>query len=116
MALPVLALLLTALACRAGGSPALAFSPDQLPVATAGQIYSVTITVSQNLTPVGQMTATPSGLPPGLSFTFLKGQNAALLSGTPLRAGTYKFTVSAWSFGTNIAGQAGHHDYQLEVQ
>ena len=113
--LAALALILTTLACRGGGGPALAFSPDQLPDATVRQIFSATISITQNATPVGQMTVAPGDLPPGLSLTFLKGQDAALLSGTPLHAGTYKFTVSAWCFGTNTAGQTGHHDYQLVV-
>ena len=113
--LAALALVLATLACRGGGSSTLAFSPDQLPDATAGHIFSATITITQNATPVGQMTVAPGDLPPGLSFTFLKGQDSALLSGTPLHAGTYKFTVSAWCFGTNTAGQTGHHDYQLVV-
>ncbi len=111
-----MALSLAALACRGGGSPALVFSPDQLPIATVGQIYSVTITVSQNVTPVGQLSVSTADLPPGISFAFLKGQDSALLSGTPRQAGTYHFTVSAWCFGTNVSGQSGQRDYQLVVQ
>ena len=110
-------LLSAALACRGGGGPAvLAFSPDQLPPATAGQPYQVLITVSQNTTPVFQMSVGQADLPPGLSFAFIRNQNAAEISGTPQRAGTYHFTVSAYCFGTNVSGQTGHHDYQLVVQ
>jgi Putative Ig domain len=113
----VACLLSGVLACRGVGGPAsLAFSPDQLPSAPAGQPYSAIITVTQNATPVGQMSVGLAGLPPGLNFAFLGSQNAAEISGTPLRAGTYKFTVSAWCFGTNVSGQSGHHDYLLVVQ
>ena len=55
-------------------------------------------------------------LPPGLNFAFFKGQGRAEISGTPRKPGTYKFTVSAWCFGTNTSGQTGHHDYELIVQ
>lgn len=113
----ILGLLAAALACRGpGGAPDLAFTPDQLPPATVGQPYSVTVTISQNRTPVGQMTVGLADLPPGLNFAFLKGQNAAQIGGTPLKAGTYKFTVSGWCFGTNTTGQTGHHDYVVVVQ
>ena len=61
------------------------------------------------------MTVAAGDLPPGMNLTFLKGQDAAVLSGTPRFAGHYKFTVSAWCFGTNSPGQSGHHDYQLTV-
>jgi Putative Ig domain len=105
------------LACRGLGGPAsLAFSPDQLPAATVGQAYQAVITVTQNSTPVGQMSVGLADLPPGMNFAFIRSQNAAEISGTPSRAGTYQFTVSAWCFGTNVSGQTGHHDYQLVVQ
>jgi hypothetical protein len=113
----LLALLSAALACRGpGGPPDLLFTPDQLPPATIGQPYTASITISQNLTPVGQMSVSLADLPPGLNFAFAKGQDAAQIGGTPRKSGTYKFTVSAWCFGTNTAGQLGHHDYILVVQ
>ena len=116
--LAALACLLSALlACRgAGGPAALAFSPAQLPPATAGQPYQAIITVTQNTTPVSQMTVGLADLPPGMNFAFIRTQNAAEISGTPQRAGTYKFTISAYCFGTNVSGQTGHQDYQLVVQ
>ena len=113
----VLGLLAAALACRGpGGPPGLVFTPNQLPPATVGKPYSVAVTITQNLTPVGQMTVGLADLPPGLNFAFIKGQNAAQIGGTPLKAGTYKFTVSAWCFGTNSSGQTGHQDYTVIVQ
>jgi hypothetical protein len=113
----IICLLGAALACRgAGGPPALVFSPDQLPPASAGQPYSAIITVTSNVSPVSQMSVGLADLPPGLNFTFIRSQNAAEISGTPRRSGSYKFTISAWCFGTNVSGQSGHHDYQLVVQ
>lgn len=112
---PVLGLLLTGLACRAGGAPALVFAPDQLPDASVGQVFISTISVAQNVTPVSQMTVAAGDLPPGLQLAFNKSQGLAVLGGTPQHAGTYKFTISAWCFGTNNTGQSGHHDYQLVV-
>jgi hypothetical protein len=113
----VLVLMSATLACRGLGGPAtLVFSPDQLPPATAGQPYQAIISITQNTTPVGQMSVGLADLPPGLNFAFLRSQNAAEISGTPQKTGTYKFTVSAWCFGTNTQGQSGHKDYQLLVQ
>lgn len=112
----LLGLLAAALACRGpGGPPDLVFTPDELAPASIGQPYSATITITQNLTPVGQMTVSLADLPPGLNFAFIKGQDVAQIGGTPLKAGTFKFTVSAWCFGTNASGQTGHHDYTVVV-
>src|SRR5579859_1129014 len=113
---PFLALLMSTLACLGTGRAALKFSPDQLPPATLGQPYIVTISITQNATPVGQMSVQAADLPPGLSMAFFKGRDYAVIGGTPQQAGTYKFTVSAWCFGTNVAGQSGHQDYQIVVQ
>jgi hypothetical protein len=115
--IPIMALLCASLACLGGGGqPALVFSPDQLPSAALGQPYSAIIIITQNVTPVGQMSVARAELPPGLTFIFQKGQSAGEIKGVPSQAGTFKFTVSAWCFGTNISGQSGHHDYQLVVQ
>ncbi len=97
-------------------APALVFTPDQLSPATAGQSYTATITITQNATPVGEMTVSLADLPPGLNFAFIKGQDAAAIGGTPLTTGTYTFTVSAWCLGTNTAGQTGRHTYTVVVK
>lgn len=115
--LAVVCLVSGALACWGGGGrPALVFTPNQLASAAVGKPYSATITITQNVTPVGQMSVASGDLPPGLTFTFKKGQDAADISGTPSQAGTYKLTVSVWCFGTNVSGQTGQHDYQIVVQ
>lgn len=97
--------------------PALVFSPTELPGAQTGQPYSVTITVSQNQTPVGDMLVSVGSPPPGLTLVFAgRGQGtSADLSGTPTTAGTYRFTVSAWCLGTNVSGQSGEQAYTLVV-
>jgi hypothetical protein len=96
--------------------PALEFKPSQLAAATVGKRYRARITIAQNVTPVGEMSVASGNLPPGLTFTFQQRQSAAVISGTPSKAGTYKFTVSAWCFGTNVSGQTGKQVYQLVVQ
>ena len=97
--------------------PPLAFSPTELPAAQAGAPYSVTITVVNNQTPVGDMYVSVGSPPPGLTLLFAgpgKGSTANL-TGTPTTAGTYAFTVSAWCLGTNISGQSGEQAYTLVV-
>jgi hypothetical protein len=105
------------LACRGGGQrPALVFAPAELPEAQAGQAYSATITVSENVTPVGGMSVDSRALPAGLEFTFDETARAATLSGTPTETGTFKITVSAWCYGTNVSGQTGEREYELVVK
>jgi Putative Ig domain len=97
--------------------PALVFSPTQLPAAQTGQPYSVTITVAQNDTPVGDIYVSAGSPPPGLTLAFPgRGQGtSASLTGTPTDAGIYAFTVSAWCLGTNVSGQSGEQAYRLVV-
>jgi hypothetical protein len=71
--LSILVLLLSTLAGRGGGPRALVFSPDKLPDAVVGQPYSALIAITQNVTPVGQLSVAPADLPPGLTLTFKQG-------------------------------------------
>ena len=96
--------------------PNLVFTPDHLAPAAVGRPFRALITVTQNVTPVGEMSVASGGLPPGLSFTFKQGENGAEINGTPSKAGRYKFNVSAWCFGMNVSGQTGNHDYELIVK
>ena len=114
--LPALLLAGALLACRGGGRPALVFSPADLPPAQAGQAYSATISISHNETPVGDMYVDSGALPAGLALVFDETSRTAQISGTPSQAGTFKFTVGAWCFGTNVSGQTGQHEYELVVQ
>jgi len=96
--------------------PALAFSPSALPNATAGTAYLQTITVSNNVTPVGDISVSSGSLPPGVTLNFVRGSSvSADLTGTPTARGTYVFTVSAWCLGTNVSGQTGDQTYTLIV-
>ena len=96
------------------GGP-LKFLPDALPEAQVGTTYDEEIRISLNNTPVGDFFISDGVLPEGLEFTFLEGEDAATVNGTPTEAGTFTFTVSAWCFGTQVSGQTGEKTYSLTV-
>lgn len=96
------------------GGP-LKFSPDTLPDAQVGTAYDAEIRISLNNTPVGDFFISEGELPEGLEFTFLDGEDAATIAGTPTEAGTYTFTVTVWCFGTQVSGQTGEKTYSLTV-
>lgn len=97
-------------------STLLTFSPAQLPEATAGQNYQVSITITGNKTPVGQIGVDNGTLPAGLNLTYERGQSSANISGKPQSAGKFNFSIGAWCMGTNKGGQTGHIDYILVVK
>ena len=108
------------------GDDPLHFSPSSLPEGELGRPYSVMITVSDNDTPVGDMTVEGS-LPPGLTLISGKwtdppgqperpGPNQALISGTPSEAGTFPFTIQVFCNGTNTSGQRGSVNYSITVR
>ncbi len=113
---PLLLLAAALLACGDRRPAALAFSPAELPEAQVGRPYSATISVSGNVTPVGDMFVDTGALPPGLQLTFDETSRTAEISGTPTEAGTFKFAVGAWCFGTNVSGQTGEQEFELVVQ
>ncbi len=113
--LAALLLVVASLACG-GSRPPLQFSPDTLPDAQVGQSYNVSITVSGNVTPVGQMSIGKGALPDGLVLQHERGNSTATISGTPQAAGEFEFTVAAWCLGTNVSGQTGQQDYRLVVK
>jgi len=96
------------------GGP-LKFTPDTLPEAQVGTAYEAKIVISLNNTPVGDFSISEGSLPEGLEFTFLEGEDAATITGTPTESGTFSFTVSAWCFGTQVSGQTGEKTYSLIV-
>jgi hypothetical protein len=96
------------------GGP-LKFTPVTLPEAQAGSAYEAKIVISLNNTPVGDFSISEGNLPEGLDFTFLEGEDAATITGTPTESGTFSFTVSAWCFGTQVSGQTGDKTYILTV-
>jgi hypothetical protein len=97
------------------GGP-LKFTPDTLPEAQVGTAYEAKIIISLNNTPVGDFSISEGTLPEGLEFTFLEGEDAATITGTPTEAGTFTFSVSAWCFGTQVSGQTGDKDYTIVVK
>jgi len=93
----------------------LLFDPSELPPAKVGEKYEVKIAISQNVTPVNSMIINSGGLPAGLLFEFLSGEDAGLISGVPVEAGTFDFTVLVSCFGTMVSGQSGQMKYQIIV-
>lgn len=112
----LLVVLLGATTTACGTRPPLTFSPDTLPDATVGVPYSAVITISGNETPVGDVSSSV-GVPNGLTLHWDENgdRNRAELTGTPLSAATYEFTISAWCLGTNVNGQTGSHKYSVLV-
>lgn len=96
------------------GGP-LKFTPDTLPGAQVGTAYDAEIRISLNNTPVGDFFISDGELPDGLEFTFLEGEDAATIVGTPSQTGIYTFTVTVWCFGTQVSGQTGEKTYSLIV-
>ena len=91
------------------------FNPDKLPDAQVGVPYEVTISISQNRTPAGDISLSEGMLPPGLELVYVKAEDTAKITGTPTEAGTFTFTISVWCFGTNEAGQTGEKQYTIVV-
>jgi hypothetical protein len=96
------------------GGP-LKFTPETLPEGQVGSAYAEEIQISLNNTPVGDFFISEGSLPEGLEFTFIEGEDAATLTGSPVEAGIFTFTVSAWCFGTQVSGQTGEKTYSLTV-
>ena len=96
----------------------LLFEPDRLPVATVGQSYLTTVTVTDPATPVGgwSVEPMPDSLPPGLELKQERGRDNVGIGGTPTKAGTYRFKLGAWCLGTNQNGQTGARIYTLTVK
>ena len=108
-------LVLATLSCQILNSPPLHFAPDAMPRARVGVFYFVIIKITNNQTPAGEFSITQGTLPGGLMFQRITGQDAVLVSGTPLEPGAFHFVVSVWCYGTNHTGQTGTKDYVLPV-
>lgn len=94
----------------------LRFSPNQLPDAQTGEVYDVSLQVSRNSTPVSRIDIVDGKLPPGLTLSHQSRQNAAVISGVPVAAGGYHFTVRALCLGTQVSGQSSQQAYTLVVK
>jgi hypothetical protein len=96
---------------------ALVFKPAQLPDAQVGADYSAQVTVEDTRTPVGEFSLQDGEVPPGLVLKAVEGvENTAEVSGTPTQAGTYKFVLYVWCYGTNQPGQTGEKEYTIVVK
>ena len=93
----------------------LIFSPSELKNAILGQTYEVTITISNNNTPVSDIYGNASELPPGLTLNYEEPSSTAVLSGIPEIAGEYEFIIRARCYSTRKTGRYGEHIYRLLV-
>ncbi|MBK9926934.1 MAG: hypothetical protein IPP66_16810 [Anaerolineales bacterium] len=94
----------------------LLITPESLPEAQVGVAYEVEMKITQNVTPVGDMTIQEGTLPAGLEFIFLNGEDAAQIKGTPEEAGVFEITVFAWCYGTQVSGQTLMKKYEIVVK
>jgi len=94
---------------------ALVIEPAALPAARKGDVYAAEIHITKNVTPVGDMLIKTGQLPAGLQFVFLKGKDAAQISGIPEEAGTFTFTLYVWCYGTMVSGQTLEKEYKIVV-
>ncbi len=108
-------IVLAIIACQIQTPPTIGFTPNIMPTAKVGTYYFVIIKIANNRTPAGEFSITQGSLPRGLSIQRLEGQDAVLISGTPIDPGSFHFVLSVWCFGTNNSGQTGTKDYVLPV-
>ncbi len=94
----------------------LKIEPDSLPNAQTGVAYEVEIRVSDNVTPVNNVSLSSGTLPAGLELVFVDHVDGAKVSGVPEEAGTYTFTVFVGCFGTMVSGQTSEKEYVIVVE
>ena len=112
----IFAVAVSSIACLQTSRPDLVIAPDVLPDAEAGMPYEVIIQISQNETPVGGFDILEGGLPNGLTYEYVEGENSARIFGVVRESGTYTFKVSVWCYGTNTTRQSGEKEYTLVVK
>gem|GEM_PF-1557772 len=94
----------------------LQIKPESLPNAQTGAEYEIEIRVSDNVTPVSNVSISSGILPAGLELVFVDHVDGAKISGTPTEAGTFTFTVFIACFGTMVPGQTLEKEYTLVVE
>lgn len=94
----------------------LKIEPDSLPNGQTGVEYEVEIRVSDNVTPVNNVSISSGTLPAGLELVFVDHVDGAKISGTPEETGTFTFTVSVSCFSTMVVGQAAEKEYVIVVE
>jgi hypothetical protein len=94
----------------------LKIEPDSLPNAQTGVEYEVEIRVSDNVTPVNNVSISSGTLPAGLELVFVDHVDGAKISGVPEETGTFTFTISISCFSTMVIGQTLEKDFQIVVK
>ena len=94
----------------------LKIEPDSLPNAQTGVEYEVEIRVSDNVTPVDNVSISSGTLPAGLELVFVDGVDGAKISGVPEETGTFTFTVVVGCFSTMVVGQTAEKEYVVVVE
>jgi len=94
----------------------LKIEPDSMPNAQTGVEYEVEIRVSDNVTPVDNVSISSGTLPAGLELVFVDGVDGAKISGVPEETGTFTFTVSVSCFSTMVVGQSAEREYVIVVE
>ncbi|WP_339525624.1 putative Ig domain-containing protein [Pseudomonas sp. EA_35y_Pfl2_R111] len=90
--------------------------PESLPAAVVGKPYSVRLEVTNTSTPVhGIYVNDAYPLPEGLWLEHQDRDSHGLITGTPLKAGTYEVHMSAGTYGTQCTGRRASRVYSLEV-
>ena len=94
----------------------LKIEPKSLPNAQTGVEYEVEIRVSDNVTPVNNVSISSGTLPAGLELVFVDHIDGAKISGIPKETGTFTFTVSVSCFSTMVVGQSAEKKYTIVVE
>ncbi|MDM8350837.1 putative Ig domain-containing protein [Pseudomonas sp. sp1636] len=99
-----------------GMQPKPVLLPESLPIAVVGQPYSVKLDVLNTSTPIHGIYVSDSfTLPEGLWVEHQDRDPHGLITGTPLKAGTYEVHMSAGTYGTQCTGLRASRVYRLEV-
>lgn len=93
----------------------LKIEPASLPNGQTGVGYEVEIRVSDNVTPVNNVSISSGTLPAGLELVFVDHVDGAKISGIPKETGTFTFTVSVSCFSTMVIGQSAEKEYTIVV-
>jgi hypothetical protein len=89
------------------GCPDITVSPGTVASGQVGVAYSQTFTVSGGALPIKEFALDGGSLPPGLSL----GHATGALTGTPMAAGTFNFSIAAADNNNCL----GSHDYTLTI-
>ena len=87
-----------------------------MPNGQIGVEYVSEILISDNVTPINSVFISDGALPAGLELVFVDGEDGAKISGMPVEAGTFTFTIFVSCKGTMVAGQTGEKEYTVIVE